>query len=148
MVETPDDITAQLRQYLSVNGVLNPHTALTTGDTFFTDGAAAADAALGAQFPTGLSHTLLNTAYPAWTHADVFTNFMQSSVDVKARLQKFIIVFVDGRCRPEHDGVPVVPGGDACEHGTFYMDAPLGDLAIILARLLLGRAFVLERARA
>ena len=40
--------------------------------------------------------------------------------------QKFIIVYVDGRCRPNRDGVPVDPTGDKCERGTFYMDAPLG----------------------
>ena len=68
--------------------------------------------------------------------ADVFTNFMQSSVAVESRLQKFIIVFVDGRCRPEHDGVPVPADGDGCEHGTFYMDAPLGGTARMETNLL------------
>ncbi len=61
--------------------------------------------------------------------ADVFTNFMTSNYSVEQRLQKFIIVFVDGRCRPEHDGVPVPAVGDGCERGTFYMDAPLGGTA-------------------
>ena len=78
MVETPDDITAQLSQFLSVNGVLNPHTALTTGDSFFNDGAAAADAALTSQFP-GLSHTFLNPITPTWNHADVLSNFFNKS---------------------------------------------------------------------
>ncbi|MCX5742572.1 MAG: alpha/beta hydrolase-fold protein [Proteobacteria bacterium] len=61
--------------------------------------------------------------------ADVFTNFMLPNYPLTSRFQKFIIVFVDGRCRPQHDGVPVPTDGDACERGTFYTDAPLGGTA-------------------
>ena len=62
--------------------MLNPHTALTTGDSFFNDGAAAADAALHAQIP-GLTSTYLNPAIlpatPTWTHADLLSNFFNKN---------------------------------------------------------------------
>jgi hypothetical protein len=45
---------------------------------------------------------------------------------VATRVQKFIIVYVDGRCRPNKDGTPVDLSGDRCEGGTFYLDSPLG----------------------
>ncbi len=57
-------------------------------------------------------------------------NYMTNpDVPPEERFQKFIIVYVDGRCRPTMDGVPVDPAGDLCERGTFYMDAPLGSPA-------------------
>lgn len=57
----------------------------------------------------------------------VFENYMTNPDWLpEERFQKFIIVYVDGRCRPTRDGVPVEAGGDGCERGTFYMDAPLG----------------------
>ncbi len=57
----------------------------------------------------------------------VFENYMTNpNWEPEDRFQKFIIVYVDGRCRPNKDGVPVDPSGDRCERGTFYMDAPLG----------------------
>lgn len=57
----------------------------------------------------------------------VFENYMTNpSWDAEDRFQKMIIVYVDGRCRPNKDGVPVDPTGDLCEGGTFYMDAPGG----------------------
>ena len=59
----------------------------------------------------------------------IFANYMTSEQPIEYRFQKFIIVYVDGRCRPEVDGVPVDPTGDACERGTFYTDAPLGGKA-------------------
>jgi hypothetical protein len=52
------------------------------------------------------------------------------------KFQKFIIVYVDGRCRPNVDGVPVPAGGDLCEGGTFYMDAPAGGYARMETNLL------------
>jgi Putative esterase len=66
----------------------------------------------------------------------VFANYMVESVPLAYRFQKFIIVYVDGRCRPAHDGVPVDPTGDLCEQGTFYMDAPLGGTARMETNLL------------
>ena len=54
---------------------------------------------------------------------------MIATEPLETRIQKLIIVYVDGRCRPEGDGVPVPPGGDGCEGGTFYMDSPLGGTA-------------------
>lgn len=59
----------------------------------------------------------------------VFANYMTADQPIEYRFQKFIIVYVDGRCRPQIDGVPVDPTGDRCEGGTFYTDAPLGGKA-------------------
>ncbi|MBL0218808.1 MAG: hypothetical protein IPQ07_33650 [Myxococcales bacterium] len=59
----------------------------------------------------------------------VFANYMTADQPIEYRFQKFIIVYVDGRCRPQIDGVPVDPTGDGCEGGTFYTDAPLGGKA-------------------
>lgn len=59
--------------------------------------------------------------------SSIFQIYMQpSGLDRDDRFQKFIIVYVDGRCRPTRDGVPVDPTGDQCERGTFYRDAVLG----------------------
>jgi hypothetical protein len=43
-------------------------------------------------------------------------------------MQKFILVFVDGRCAPGGDinGGPLPPDGDLCEEGTFYGEHPDG----------------------
>ncbi|MEP6860468.1 MAG: alpha/beta hydrolase-fold protein [Deltaproteobacteria bacterium] len=59
----------------------------------------------------------------------VIANHMIATEPLETRIQKFIMVFVDGRCRPSTDGVPVDPTGDLCEQGTFYVDAPLGGKA-------------------
>ena len=61
----------------------------------------------------------------------VIANHMIASEPIETRIQKFIMVYVDGRCRPQKDGVPVDPTGDLCEGGTFYVDAPLGGKARI-----------------
>ncbi|MEZ4400252.1 MAG: alpha/beta hydrolase-fold protein [Kofleriaceae bacterium] len=67
----------------------------------------------------------------------VFENYMVANdLPLEQRFQKFIIVYVDGRCRPNVDGVPVPAGGDGCEGGTFYMDAPAGGLARMETNLL------------
>jgi enterochelin esterase-like enzyme len=59
--------------------------------------------------------------------SSIFELYMQpSGLDPEDRFQKFIIVYVDGRCRPGTQGVPVDPIGDRCEQGTFYRDAVLG----------------------
>lgn len=68
--------------------------------------------------------------------SSVFALYMISERPVEVRFQKFIIVYVDGRCRPQRDGVPVDPSGDRCESGTFYMDAPLGGPAQMETHLL------------
>ena len=47
----------------------------------------------------------------------------------KDRMQKFILVFVDGKCRPGGeiaDTGPLPTDGDLCEEGTFYTDHPEG----------------------
>lgn len=57
----------------------------------------------------------------------IFENYMVNrSVPPEQRFQKFIMVYVDGRCRPGSDQLPVPAGGDGCEQGTFYLDAPRG----------------------
>ncbi|MBA2539483.1 MAG: hypothetical protein H0V17_07610 [Deltaproteobacteria bacterium] len=66
----------------------------------------------------------------------VFANYMLSEQPLEYRFQKFIIVYVDGRCRPQREGVPVDPTGDLCEGGTFYTDAPLGGTARMEQNLL------------
>jgi hypothetical protein len=44
------------------------------------------------------------------------------------RMQKFILVLVDGKCRPggELGNGPIPTDGDGCETGTFYTDHPEG----------------------
>ncbi len=68
----------------------------------------------------------------------VFETYMLDSgtLTEDQKFQKFIIVYVDGRCRPNVDGVPVPAGGDLCEGGTFYMDAPAGGYARMETNLL------------
>lgn len=68
--------------------------------------------------------------------SSVFALYMISERPIEVRFQKFIIVYVDGRCRPQMNGVPVDPTGDRCEGGTFYMDAPLGGPAQMEQNLL------------
>jgi len=60
--------------------------------------------------------------------AVVAGNSMVSSNEAK-RLPKFIIVSLDGACRPDGQDVtqkPIVAGGDLCEEGAFYTDHPAG----------------------
>jgi hypothetical protein len=61
--------------------------------------------------------------------SSVFALNMIANNAIETRFQKYLIVYVDGRCRPNVDGTPVDPTGDQCEGGTFYLDAPLGGLA-------------------
>jgi hypothetical protein len=82
LVETPDDILAQLNQYLTpeVDGKLNLQSALTTGDSFFSDGAKAASDSLATQLqlPALLNATLL-TPTNQWTHTDLLNEFFNAS---------------------------------------------------------------------
>ena len=79
LVETPDDINGQLQQYLDSSGVLSLHSALTTGDSFFADGAEAASEALGAQL--GLAPADQQTLLPPtlWTRQNLLDDFFQKS---------------------------------------------------------------------
>jgi hypothetical protein len=81
VVETPEDILGQLNQYLApaVAGHLNLQTALTTGDSFFADGASSASAALAAQL--GLTSSTQKTLLPGdnWTHQDLLDDFFHKS---------------------------------------------------------------------
>ncbi|HTR50669.1 MAG TPA: hypothetical protein VMJ10_08175 [Kofleriaceae bacterium] len=56
----------------------------------------------------------------------VIADHMVATEPLATRIQKFIMVFPDGRCRP----------GDGCEEGTFYMDSPLGGPAQMETNLL------------
>ena len=62
LVETPDDIIRTLNNSvsLSVNGVLNPTTSLTTGYDFLYDGATAVSTALGAAATGTANKTAIN----------------------------------------------------------------------------------------
>jgi hypothetical protein len=54
---------------------------------------------------------------------------VDTSVPESRRMQKFILVLVDGKCRPGGDieaGGPLPSTGDLCEEGTFYSDHPEG----------------------
>jgi hypothetical protein len=54
----------------------------------------------------------------------VFSNFMVSpQIPKEKRFPKFIIVYVDGNCRPG-GSLPLPTTGDQCEKGTFYTDSP------------------------
>lgn len=56
----------------------------------------------------------------------IFSNYMGDMTRPEdKRFQKMIIVYVDGRCRPGGEGVPVDPMGDQCEGGTFYTNSPV-----------------------
>jgi hypothetical protein len=79
LVETPDDIAGQLSQYLAVNGHLNPQTALTTGDSFFSDGAAAASASLGANFGLSPTNNATLLSPTPWTHQNLLDAFFQKT---------------------------------------------------------------------
>jgi hypothetical protein len=55
----------------------------------------------------------------------IFANFMVDETrPVEKRFQKFIIVYVDGRCRPG-GSLPLDGTGDQCEQGTFYTNSPV-----------------------
>lgn len=60
------------------------------------------------------------------TLSAVFESYMQpTGLPPDQRFQKFIIVYADGRCRPQRDGVPVNLEGDLCESGNFYLNLPI-----------------------
>jgi hypothetical protein len=74
LVETPEDIQGQFQQYIDSSGVLDIHSAVTTGDDFFSDGAQTTSTALSAQFPS-LSSELLTPPTSVWTHQDLLDHF-------------------------------------------------------------------------
>ncbi|HSC50704.1 MAG TPA: PxKF domain-containing protein [Gaiellaceae bacterium] len=79
LVETPDDIVGQLRQYLAVNGRLNPQSALTTGESFFSDGAQNASDSLGANFGLSSANNATLISPTPWTHQSLLDSFFQKS---------------------------------------------------------------------
>ncbi len=55
--------------------------------------------------------------------SSLFANYMVgTTIAEKDRYQKFIIVYVDGRCRPGGK-IPLKDTGDRCEQGTFYLNS-------------------------
>ena len=78
LVETPEDIQGQFQQFIDSSGVLDIHSALTTGDDFFVDGAQATSDALSAQFPSLSSETLVPpTSF--WTSQDLRDRFFHKT---------------------------------------------------------------------
>ncbi len=58
--------------------------------------------------------------------SNLFANYMVgTAIPETHRFQKFIIVYVDGRCRPGGRTFPLPAAGDRCEQGTFYLDTPV-----------------------
>jgi hypothetical protein len=78
LVETPEEIAGQFTQYLAANGQLNVHSALTTGDDFFVDGAQDASSALATQFP-GLSSATLFPPTDLWTRQNLLDDFFNKT---------------------------------------------------------------------
>ena len=80
MVETPEDINAQLSQFLSVNGVLNPHTRADDRRLVLQrrrrGGRRRAARAVPGAAPTPSS---AGDPPPPWTHADLLSNFFNKS---------------------------------------------------------------------
>lgn len=57
----------------------------------------------------------------------LFGNYMVNpDIPEARRFQKFIIVYIDGRCRPGGSLAEVPAQGDGCEQGTFYTDSADG----------------------
>ena len=79
LVETPEDILGQLNQYLAANGRLDLHSAVTTGDSFFADGAQAASDSLGVQLPGLTQSTLLPTPTSSWTKQDLLNAYFNQN---------------------------------------------------------------------
>ncbi len=65
----------------------------------------------------------------------IIANHMIATEPIETRIQKFIMVYADGRCSPG-GGDPVPPTGDGCEEGTFYLDSPINPTAHMEQNLL------------
>ncbi len=69
--------------------------------------------------------------------SNLFANYMVGpKIQDEDRFAKFIIVYVDGRCRPGGK-VPLKKTGDRCEQGTFYLDTPRNGSTAKMETLLL-----------
>ena len=67
----------------------------------------------------------------------LFANYMVGpAIKDVDRFQKFIIVYVDGRCRPGGT-IPLKDKGDQCEQGTFYLDSTISASTAKMETLLL-----------
>jgi S-formylglutathione hydrolase FrmB len=67
----------------------------------------------------------------------IFANYMVGrAIQEQERFQKFIIVYVDGRCRPGGT-IPLAATGDQCEQGTFYLDSPVSGVTAKMETLML-----------
>src|SRR5262249_14314880 len=58
----------------------------------------------------------------------ITNNFMNDGQrSYASRLPKFIVVYVDGRCRVPENGTGTITGAPECYQGTFYLDSPRND---------------------
>lgn len=74
LVETPDQIGAQLDQFVSAGGALATSSALTTGYDFLADGAHSVDTALAAAVGAGTHQALIDdpgSTAPPWTRSSL-----------------------------------------------------------------------------
>ena len=77
--------------------------------------------------------------------SNVFANYMVGTkIKEEDRFAKFIIVYVDGRCRPGGT-IPLTQTGDLCERGTFYLDSPRKGTTAKMETLLLELADHLDK---
>ncbi len=77
--------------------------------------------------------------------SNVFANYMVGpKVKDEDRFAKFMIVYVDGRCRPGGK-IPLKSTGDRCEQGTFYLDSPRKGTTAKMETLLLELADHLDK---
>ena len=74
-VESTDDISAQLQQYNGTSGILDPKSEFSSGDSFFSDSAQAADLALQRGFPTAAATHLYPPGDAGWTKQNFLDAF-------------------------------------------------------------------------
>jgi len=76
LVETPTQILAQITQYKSRNGAINPTRALTTGYDFLSDGATRISADFKARYGTNNAQELINNT---WSKTDLLNAMFPAS---------------------------------------------------------------------
>ena len=77
LVETPAEITGQLKAYETAGGQLNPHTAVTTGYDFLTSGARSINASFGSLSTVG-SHADGALINDTWNRNDLLGKLVPS----------------------------------------------------------------------
>jgi hypothetical protein len=79
LVETPEDIAGQLRQFVASGGRVDPDTALVTGYDFLTDGAEAVSAGLATGTTQRRAVTPTELIDEDWTRQDVIDELFPAS---------------------------------------------------------------------